>query len=158
MIGRTRKATGFWALLVFLSLIIPVSVVAWTASWASTLQEEEIPGAAAAAGVMVLVFLVFFLVIYAYFAICLQTIAKKTNTPNGWWGWIPILNIILMLNIARKPIWWIVLLLIPFVNIVIAIIVWMAIAEARGKPSWWGILMIVPFLNFIVPGYLAFSD
>jgi hypothetical protein len=63
-----------------------------------------------------------------------------------------------MLNIARKPVWWILLLFIPFVNIVIAIIVWMAIAEARNKPSWWGILMIVPVANLIVPGYLAWSD
>jgi uncharacterized membrane protein YoaK (UPF0700 family) len=62
------------------------------------------------------------------------------------------------LNIAKKPLWWFILLLIPLVNIVIGIIVWMAIAEARGKPNWWGILMIVPLVNFIVPGYLAWSD
>ena len=39
-----------------------------------------------------------------------------------------------------------------------AIIVWMAVAEARGKPSWWGILLIVPLVGLIVPGYLAWSD
>jgi hypothetical protein len=93
-----------------------------------------------------------------YFALALQTIAKKTNTQNAWLAWIPIANIILMLNIAKKPLWWIILCLIPFVNIVIAIIVWMAIAEARGKPSWWGILLLIPFVNLIVPGYLAWSD
>jgi hypothetical protein len=91
-------------------------------------------------------------------ALCLQTIAKKTNTENAWLAWIPIVNIILMLNIAKKPLWWIILLLVPLVNIVIMIVVWMAIAEARGKPSWWGILMIVPLVGIIVPGYLAFSD
>jgi hypothetical protein len=63
-----------------------------------------------------------------------------------------------MLNIAQKPVWWFILFLIPLVNIVIAIIVWMAIAEARHKPNWWGILMIVPVVNLIVPGYLAWSD
>ena len=95
---------------------------------------------------------------YIYFALALQTIAKKTNTENGWLAWIPIANIILMLNIARKPIWWIILFLIPLVNIVMAILVWMGIAEARNKPSWWGVLMIVPLVNLIVPGYLAWSD
>jgi predicted Na+-dependent transporter len=44
------------------------------------------------------------------------------------------------------------------VNIVILIIVWMAIAEARSKPSWWGILVIVPVVNLIVFGYLAWAD
>lgn len=109
-------------------------------------------------GGLMLVWLLFMLAIYVYFALCLMKIATKTNTPNGWFAWIPILNIILMLQIAKRPIWWIVLMLIPLVNIVISIIVWMDIAVARGKPNWLGILMIVPIANFIVPGYLAFSD
>lgn len=95
---------------------------------------------------------------YVYVSLALQTIAQKTNTANAWLAWIPIANIILMLNIAKKPIWWIILFLIPIVNIIIAILVWMGIAEARGKPNWWGILTIVPVVNLIVPGYLAWSD
>ncbi len=114
----------------------------------------------AAAGTAIVLMIVYLLVIavfYIYMAICLMTIAKKTNTANAWFAWIPILNIILMLAIAKKPIWWIILMFIPFVNIIIGVIVWMAIAEARGKPNWMGILMIVPVANVIVPGYLAFS-
>jgi hypothetical protein len=121
---------------------------------------DEPSGAAGAAmaGGFFLVMLVVFAAFYVYFALALQTIAKKTNTENDWWAWIPILNILLMLNIAKKPAWWIILFFIPLVSIVIAIIVFMAIAEARNKPSWWGILMIVPVVNFIVPGYLAWAD
>ena len=103
-------------------------------------------------------FFIIFAVFYVYMALSLSTIANKTNTENAWLAWIPIANIILMLNIARKPIWWIVLFLIPLVSIVIAIIVWMGIAEARNKPNWWGILLIVPVVGIIVPGYLAWSD
>jgi uncharacterized protein DUF5684 len=103
-------------------------------------------------------FLVFFLIFYVYTALALQTIAQKTNTENGWLAWIPIANVILMLNIARKPIWWIVLCLIPLVSIVMFILIWMGIAEARNKPNWWGIMVIVPFMNIIMPGYLAWSD
>ncbi|MBI5871190.1 MAG: signal peptidase I [Actinobacteria bacterium] len=102
--------------------------------------------------------LILWAAIYVYMAFSLMTIANKTGTENAWFAWVPILNVILMLQIADKPIWWIILFLIPIVNIVIAIMVWMAIAEARGFPSWWGILMIVPFVNFIVPGYLAFAE
>jgi len=103
-------------------------------------------------------FLLFLAIGYIYMALALMTIAKKTNTENGWLAWIPIANIILMLNIAKKPIWWIILFLIPLVNIVIAVMVWMGIAEARQKPSWWGILIIIPVINIIVPGYLAWAD
>ena len=95
---------------------------------------------------------------YVYMALALQTIAQKTNTNDAWLAWIPIVNIVLMLNIGKKPIWWIVLFFIPIVNIVMVILVWMAVAEARSKPGWWGILTIVPLVNLIVPGYLAWSD
>jgi len=109
-------------------------------------------------GMFLLVFLLFFAAIYVYMALAVQTIAQKTKTDNAWLAWIPIVNIVLLLNIARKPVWWIILFLIPVVNLVFAIIVWMGVAEARGKESWWGILMIVPVLNLIVPGYLAWVD
>ncbi len=131
---------------------------------AGALFAQENEGAAGAAGLMaalagmLIFFFIFALVMYVYMALALQTIAKKTNTENAWLAWIPIINIILMLNIAKKPLWWLILFLIPLVNIVIAIIVWMAIAEARKKPNWWGILIIVPFVNIIVPGYLAWAD
>jgi len=105
-----------------------------------------------------LIFCIILLVAYVYHALALQTIAQKTNTENPWFAWVPILNIILMLNVAKKPIWWIVLFLIPLVNIVIYVLLWMGIAEARNKPNWWGILTIVPVVNIIVPGYLAWAD
>jgi hypothetical protein len=115
--------------------------------------------AAAGLGAGVFMFLLVICVgAYVYMALALQTIATKTNTPNAWLAWIPIANLILMIQIAKKPIWWIVLFLIPIVNIVIAIMVWMGVAEARGKPSWWGILTIVPVANLVVPGVLAWSD
>ncbi len=98
------------------------------------------------------------LIAYLYMSFCLMTIANKTNTPNGWMAWIPILNIYLMCTIAGKPGWWVVLIFIPLVNIVIAIIIWMGIAKARNKPEWLGILMLVPFVNLVIPGYLAFSN
>lgn len=103
-------------------------------------------------------YILLWLVLYVYFAICLQILAKKTNTPNGWLAWIPIGNIFLMISIAQKPLWWILLLLIPIVNIIMAIIIWMAIAERRGQPNWFGILTIVPFVGLFVPGYLALFD
>ena len=110
------------------------------------------------AGGLLMVFLTVGVAVYVYMALALQTIARKTNTKNDWLAWIPIANIILLLEIARKPLWWLLLLLIPLVNLVISIVVWVGVAEARGKPSWWGLLMIVPGINLIVPGYLAWSD
>jgi uncharacterized membrane protein YoaK (UPF0700 family) len=63
-----------------------------------------------------------------------------------------------MIKIAGKSMWWIVLVLIPFVNIIAAILIWMAIAAACRKPSWIGILILVPLVNLAIPPYLAFSN
>jgi hypothetical protein len=150
-----KRAWTFGALSLLLGVLclaVPVRAI---------LAQEEGSGAAAGlalAGAFMLVFLVFFAALYVYMALALSTIAKKTKTENPWLAWIPIANIVLMLNIAKKPIWWIILCFVPLVNIVILIMVWMAIAEARGKPNWWGILMIVPVVGLIVPGYLAWAD
>ena len=114
--------------------------------------------AAALGGVFLLFSLAMAVACYVYFGLAVQTIADKTATPNSWLAWIPIANAFLMLSIAKKPMWWFILFLIPLVNIVMAVLVWMAIAEARQKPNWWGILTIVPVAGLIVPGYLAWAD
>lgn len=125
--------------------------VGWT-------QSSNSAASTALAGVMLMFVIGIALVAYVYMSLALQTIANKTATANAWLAWIPIANLILMLSVAKKPMWWLILFLIPIVNIVIAVMVWMAVAEARQKPNWWGILTIVPFVNIVVPGYLAWSE
>ncbi len=138
------------SLIAILSLLVSVPLRA----------DDSGPGfaGAALAGVFGLFMFAFFIAIYVYFALAFQTIAKKTNTPDDWWAWVPIMNLLLVAKIAKKEVWWGLLCLIPLVGIVFAIILMMGVAEARNKPNWWGILMIVPVANFIVPGYLAWAD
>jgi len=97
------------------------------------------------------------LVFYIYSSLCLHKIANKTKTPFGWFAWLPILSILLMLMIAKKSFWWLILLLIPLVSLVCIIIIWMEIAKMRNKPAWLGFLMMLPVANFLILGYLAFS-
>lgn len=102
--------------------------------------------------------IIVFIAFYVYLAYSLQVIADKTNTENSWLAWIPIVNLYLLCKIADKPGWWILLFLIPIVNIVVFIIVGMKIAELRGKPGWLGIVWVIPVVGLIIPGYLAFAD
>jgi len=118
---------------------------------------EEVIGIAII-GVFVLIFVAFFGAIYIYFALAFSTIARKTHTPNTWYAWVPILNMVLLLNVAKKPVWWIFLFFVPFVNLVILVLTWMGVAQARGRPDWWGVFIIAPIANFILPGILAWSD
>jgi len=95
--------------------------------------------------------------LYAYCSLVLHIIAKRTNTPKAWLAWLPVINFYLMCKIARRPGWWFWLLLIPLVNIVIGVIVWVGISKARNKAGWLGALMLLPVINLVIPGYLAFS-
>jgi len=148
---RRRSTLMFVALSLLLASLTLLTAVP---VFAQAPREAEVM----AMGAAFLFVFVIFIAFYIYWALATQTIAKKTNTANGWLAWIPIANFILWANIAKKPIWWGILCIVPLVNIVFMILLWMAIAEARNKPSWWGILLIVPVVNLIVPGYLAWSD
>ena len=97
------------------------------------------------------------LLLYIYLSLSLHVIAKKTSITPGWLAWIPIINISLMCKIAGRPGWWFWLFLVPFVNIVVAVMVWMGISKARNKADWLGLLLLVPVVNLILLGYLAFS-
>ena len=147
-----------WGRLSRIGWIVGLSGVVLCAGTAVGQDDRINPAAAALAGTMLLFALGVGVACYIYMALALQTIATKTATPNGWLAWIPIANLFLMLTVAKKPLWWFILCLIPLVNIVILIMVWMGVAEARNKPNWWGILMIVPVAGLVVPGYLAWAD
>jgi hypothetical protein len=149
---RSKLVLVAFSLLASLATLTAVPLIADDSSAAAGVA------GVAAMGAVFLFMAVIGIAFYVYFSLALQTIAKKTNTPDDWWAWVPIMSAILMLKVAKKPLWWIILFFVPFVNIVIIIITFMAIAEARNKPSWWGILMIVPVANLIVPGYLAWAD
>jgi len=94
---------------------------------------------------------------YVIIAFPLFVMGQKTNSEHAWFAFVPILNLVLMVEIAGKELWWILLMFVPCVNIVAVIVIWMGIAEAMDKPSWLGILMLVPGINFIIPFYLAFG-
>lgn len=109
--------------------------------------------------------LVIGLAAYLYAAFALMAIAKRTNTPNGWLGFIPIANVYLMTQIARLPWWWtlcVVAAIIPLVGglvmLAAMIYIWWKIAERLGKPGWWSLLLLVPVVNLVILGIMAWGS
>ena len=80
---------------------------------------------------------------------------EKAGQP-GWASIIPIYNIVVLLRIAGKPLWWIILLIIPLVNIIVWVIVSVAIANNFGRGTLFGIGLLV--LGIIFYPILAFGD
>ncbi|MBC8160198.1 MAG: signal peptidase I [Roseiflexaceae bacterium] len=78
----------------------------------------------------------------------------KAGKP-GWAAIIPIYNIVVLLQIAGKPLWWIVLLFIPFVNFIAIIMIWAAVAKSFGKGI--GFTLGLVFLSPIFVPVLGFG-
>ena len=85
----------------------------------------------------------------------LWKIFEKAGKP-GWAAIIPIYNIIVLLQIVGKPVWWIILFIIPIVNFIIAILVYLELLKKFSKPGWHVFLII--FLPFIYIPYPGFGD
>ena len=79
----------------------------------------------------------------------------KAGKP-GWAAIIPIYNIIVLLEIVGRPLWWILLLLVPLVNLVVMIMVYIDLAKAFGKGVGFAIGMIL--LSFIFWPILGFGS
>ena len=70
----------------------------------------------------------------------------KAGEP-GWAAFVPIYNVLVLLKIVGRPVWWIVLLIIPVVNIVALVLIVLDLAKAFGKSTGFGVGLI--FLGWI---------
>lgn len=100
-----------------------------------------------AAGGIGIVALVIYVAIALLMIISLWKLFSKAGQP-GWAAIIPVYQTVVMLQIAGKPIWWIILMmLVPFVNIVVAIMMVAGIAKNFGKGT--GFVLGMLFLPII---------
>jgi hypothetical protein len=79
----------------------------------------------------------------------------KAGEP-GWAAIIPIYNVITLLKVTGKPIWWIILFIVPVVNVIIEILLVFALAKRFGKGA--GFALGILFLSPIFLPLLAFGD
>jgi hypothetical protein len=114
----------------------------------------DYPGAGAAAG-MAAGLIIIYVIIGLLMIISMWKIYTKAGKP-GWAVIIPIYNAIVLLEIVGKPLWWIILMLIPLVNIIISIIVTVELAKKFGQGVGFAIGLIL--LSIIFYPILAFGS
>ncbi len=96
-------------------------------------------------------------VAHVYLATMLTIIAARTRTQGAVLAWFPIINVFFICTLGRRSPALALLLLIPIVNIVVAVMMWMAVAEVCGKRGFIGALAVVPVLGLLVPLHLALT-
>jgi hypothetical protein len=100
-------------------------------------------------------FMIFWLALALLMVASLWKVFVKAGEP-GWAAIVPIYNVFVLLKIAGKPAWWIVLMLIPVVNFIVIVIVSIALAERFGKGAGFGVGL--GLLGFIFYPILGFGD
>lgn len=76
----------------------------------------------------------------------LWMVFQKAGKP-GWAAIVPLYNGIVILEIVGRPIWWIILFFIPFINLLASILIYNDLAKSFGKGVGWTIgLLLLPFV------------
>lgn len=87
--------------------------------------------------------------------VAMWKVFTKAGKP-GWAAIVPIYNIIVMLEVAELPLWYLVLYFIPFANIYMAFKLPIEIAHKFGKTTGFGVGMA--FFGPIFYSILAFGS
>ena len=119
--------------------------------------ETALNGAGSFFGALFGFLIVFWIIMMVFIVLMVVSnwiIYKKAGKP-GWAAIIPIYNLVVLLEIIKKPIWWIILLFIPFVNFIIMIIMLHNLSKVFGKDV--GFTLGLLFLPFIFYPILAFG-
>jgi uncharacterized protein DUF5684 len=130
--------------------LLPPFLLTLLPSHAFLAQIDE-PSAAAPSPVALVISLLVALIMI----VAMWKIFTKAGQP-GWASLIPFYNIYVWCKIVGRPGWWLILMLIPFVNLIIAIILCIDLAKSFGKGVGFGLGII--FLGFIFLPILGFGN
>src|SRR6266478_934150 len=129
-----------WSWLPAFSVVSNAKDVCMSSLLTSLVAQQSNTGAGGAMFILLIEIAIIIVVV-----IGLWKVFEKAGQP-GWAAIVPIYNIVVLLQIAGKPIWWIILFFIPLVNLIPAIMVPIAIAEKFGKSVAFGVgLIFLPF-------------
>ena len=96
---------------------------------------------------------VIWMLVFLLTFIGLAKMFSKAGLP-AWYAFIPILNALAILRIAGRPPWWLLLWVLPLVNAVVSVIVWMDVAQRFGRGTGTGLgLAFLPFIFFPILGF-----
>lgn len=97
--------------------------------------------------------LIVILLLWIFLIAAMWKVLTKAGQP-GWGILIPIYNVYLLCKVAGKPGWWLLLFLIPLVNIVIAILLAIGIARNFGKGGGFAAgLILLPWIFYPILGF-----
>lgn len=99
--------------------------------------------------------LIIVLIIAIIMIVSMWKLFEKAGKP-GWAAIVPIYNTVVMLEIIKKPIWWLFLMMIPYVGIIWSIWAMVLFVKSFGKSTGYAVACI--FVGVILLPMMAFSS
>ena len=62
---------------------------------------------------------------------------------KGWEALVPIYNAVVLMQIIRRPKWWVILLFIPIINLMMFPAVWVETLRSFGRTKWFDTLLVI---------------
>jgi uncharacterized membrane protein YhaH (DUF805 family) len=125
-------------------LLTPARLLAQVEYSSSASSQGQAPGP---------LFWIFWLAVTILMIAACWKIFTKAGQP-GWAAIIPIYNWYIFCKIVGRPGWWVILLLIPFVNFIVGIILCIDLAKSFGKGVGFGIgLILLGVIFFQILGF-----
>jgi Family of unknown function (DUF5684) len=117
------------------------------------LAQGQFPQAGGGSGIGGVIFLLVEIALIVLIVAGFWKTFEKAGKP-GWAAIVPFYNLFVLVQIARKPEWWFILLIIPCVNFVFFIIVGIEVAKYFGKEAGFGVgLGLLPFIFYPILGW-----
>jgi hypothetical protein len=103
--------------------------------------------AAISAGAMTVIVLIY-LAIFVLVIVSMWKLFVKAGRP-GWASIVPIYNSYMVTQIAGRPWWWLLLMLIPIVGLIFAVIIVIDFVKSYGKGTGFAVLaLFFPFIAY----------
>lgn len=116
----------------------------------NSLPQHDSGGGAAAGIILGVIYLAVIVMLIA----SMWKMFAKAGQP-GWAAIVPIYNVIVMLKVAQRPMWYIALIFIPFVGgLIFSILTSLGLAKSFGKGGGFAVgLILLPFIFYPMLGF-----
>jgi signal peptidase I len=100
-------------------------------------------------------FLLFLIIQFVHFLATFKLYVKAGR--KSWEALIPIYNAIILMQIIKRPKWWVFLFFIPIINLIMFPVVWVETIRSFGKNTTKDTLLVVLSLGFYI-AYLNYNS
>jgi signal peptidase I len=90
---------------------------------------------------------IFFLIIQVIHFLGTWKLYKKAG-KKSWQAIVPIYNAVVLMRIINRPVWWVILLFIPIINLLMFPVIWVETSRSFGKNKSLDTILSIVLLGF----------